>query len=433
MPNDTPSALRPDETEPSLERLGFRSWAMVAVAAAAMVATLPGRTHGLGMITERLLADESLGLTRLGYGRLNLVATLIGALFCLGFGRLIDRFGVRSVMTATILALGASVVGMSGAGGWAALFVLLTLTRGFGQSALSVASITMVGKCFPRRVSWAMALFTVLLSIGFIVASVVSRPLAEAPWREFWSGMGLWVVALAPVAWLLMLLSPRTGKPTAGTEEEAAALPADQLGSTLGATLGEAARTPAFWLFLLATSLFGLITSGLSLFGESILVERGLPPEAYYDALGMGVGVGLLGNFLAGWLAARGAIATLTGAALLLLSGSLVWLTQVHDYAGLTGYVVTNALAGSVITVVFFTAWPQLYGRRHLGRIQGAAQMGTVVASALGPLLVAWGRDRFDAYEPVLLAIAGATALLGAAAFFTPRPGPGPAAVTQET
>ena len=44
------------------ENSGFVSrnygWVMVPVAALAMVATLPGRTHGLGMITERLLADE---------------------------------------------------------------------------------------------------------------------------------------------------------------------------------------------------------------------------------------------------------------------------------------------------------------------------------------------------------------------------------------
>ena len=37
-------------------------WVMVCVAALAMVATLPGRTHGLGMITERLLADPAFGL-----------------------------------------------------------------------------------------------------------------------------------------------------------------------------------------------------------------------------------------------------------------------------------------------------------------------------------------------------------------------------------
>ena len=54
----------------------YYGWVNVAVAALAMVATLPGRTQGLGLITEPLLRD--LGLGRVDYARLNLVATLAG-------------------------------------------------------------------------------------------------------------------------------------------------------------------------------------------------------------------------------------------------------------------------------------------------------------------------------------------------------------------
>ena len=45
-------------------------WVHVAVAALAMVLTLPGRTHGLGLFTEPLL--KSLSLDRESYGFLNL-------------------------------------------------------------------------------------------------------------------------------------------------------------------------------------------------------------------------------------------------------------------------------------------------------------------------------------------------------------------------
>ena len=57
-----------------------------------MVGTLPGRTQGLGLITEPLLAD--LGLSRVDYAQINLVATLVGAAFAFGVGSLIDRRGV---------------------------------------------------------------------------------------------------------------------------------------------------------------------------------------------------------------------------------------------------------------------------------------------------------------------------------------------------
>src|SRR5689334_25160081 len=91
----TPTARRP--------RL-YYGWACVAAAALAMVATLPGRTMGLGLVTEPLLRD--LGLSRTSYGTINLWATLLGAGFGLGAGRVLDRVGARAVLAALALLLG---------------------------------------------------------------------------------------------------------------------------------------------------------------------------------------------------------------------------------------------------------------------------------------------------------------------------------------
>ena len=71
----------------------YYGWVCVAAAALAMVATLPGRTMGLGLVTEPLLRD--LGLSRTTYGTINLWATLIGAGFGLGAGRLLATREVR--------------------------------------------------------------------------------------------------------------------------------------------------------------------------------------------------------------------------------------------------------------------------------------------------------------------------------------------------
>src|SRR5262245_52263231 len=79
-------------------------WAQVWLATGAMVGTLPGRTQGLGLVTEPLL--KSLHLDRDVYAQLNLWATLIGALFAIGIGRVVDRAGSRLVLTALIFVLG---------------------------------------------------------------------------------------------------------------------------------------------------------------------------------------------------------------------------------------------------------------------------------------------------------------------------------------
>ena len=50
-------------------------WAILAVAALAMAGTLPGRTQGLGLVTEPLLADFQ--IDRVTFANINLWATLI--------------------------------------------------------------------------------------------------------------------------------------------------------------------------------------------------------------------------------------------------------------------------------------------------------------------------------------------------------------------
>src|SRR6187431_2165015 len=117
---------------PAARVRAYYGWVVLGVAALAMVGTLPGRTQGLGLITEPLLRD--LGLSRVMYAQINLVATLIGALCCLGVGRLIDRVGSRIVLTAIAVALGVTVLTMSQVTTTIGLLVLVTMTRGFGQS-----------------------------------------------------------------------------------------------------------------------------------------------------------------------------------------------------------------------------------------------------------------------------------------------------------
>jgi hypothetical protein len=76
----------------------FYGWTVLAVAAAAMVGTLPGRTQGLGLVTEPIMRD--LAVDRITYAELNFWATIIGAAGALGVGRLIDRVGSRVTLTA---------------------------------------------------------------------------------------------------------------------------------------------------------------------------------------------------------------------------------------------------------------------------------------------------------------------------------------------
>jgi MFS family permease len=396
----------------------YYGWVNVALAALAMVGTLPGRTQGLGLITEPLLADLRLG--RVAYAQINLFATLLGALFALGVGRLVDRFGSRAVLTAVAAALGAVVLWMSGAKGVAAVAVLITLTRGLGQSALSVVSITIVGKWFVRRLNTAMAVFTVALSVGFMAAfPSVGAAVAAYGWRAAWAGVGLAVLlGLAPLGWLFVRRSPEA----VGVEPDGESKEENAEEDSGGHTLRQAAGTPAFWVFGLSSAVYGLIASGIALFNESILAERGFDAGVYYRSLVVVAMTSLVGNFLGGWLASKWRMNRLLAMAMALLAGSLLALPHVRTEAHVVAYAVVMGLAGGFVIVFFFSFWSLAYGRAHLGRIQGAAQALTVVASAVGPLLLAECVTRTGSYAAMFYLLAVVVSALALSAWLVRLP-----------
>jgi MFS family permease len=388
----------------------------VVLASVLMLATLPGRTQGLGLITEPLLAD--LRLDRLAYANLNLWATLIGALACFPAGWAIDRWGLRWVAATITLLLGLVVWRLSAFGGSIALlFLLLLATRALGQSALSVCSITTVGKWFVHRVGVAMGVYSVLLSVFFAVAFVaVGYSVRLNGWRSAWLQISLALIFVVPPLVLLALREPGNKPPFQPGESPQSERPAHRHQSGLNFTFAEALRTRAFWLFAGAAASFNLVSSGLGLFNQAVLAERGFDQETFHYFLAVSTLLSLLGQFFCGWLTTRFQFSTLTLIALVNYALGLASIPFVHARWQLWLVALFLGVAGGMIIVIFFSVWSAAFGQRHLGRIQGAAQMLTVLSSGLGPVLFAKCAEVYHSYAPLLLVLAGAVLLLAFAA-----------------
>lgn len=398
---------------------GYYGWIVLGVAALAMVGTLPGRSQGLGLVTEPILRD--LGIGRVAFAQVNLVATLAGAFFCAGVGRLIDRRGSRVVLTGTAVLLGVTVIAMSQVSGIVAMLVAVTLTRGLGQSALSVISLAMVGKWFRRRLTRAMAVYALVMSAGFMAAfPLVGALVLASGWRVAWAAVGVFLIAgLAPIAWAFDRSSPEA----IGLEVDGGTQPAGEpLDAGAQATVGEALRSPAFWIVALASSVYGLAASGIGLFNESILAERGFAPDVYHTALAVTAITALAGNLAAGAFADRGSLRPVLVAALILLASALASLVFVSTVGHVMAQAVAMGVAGGFVMVVFFSFWGRAYGRAHLGRIQGAAQAMTVVASAVGPLFLALCVEATGSYAAAFYVLAAVVLMLSAAAALVPIP-----------
>ncbi len=385
-----------------------------------MLATLPGRTQGLGLITEPLLAD--LRLDRVTYANLNLWATLLGALVCFPTGWAIDRFGLRWVTGVVVLLLGLAVWQVSAfTGSVAFLFVLLLATRAFGQSALSVCSITLVGKWFRQRVGVAMGIYSVLLSVFFAVAfGLIGYSIRENGWRTAWLHVAMALLFVITPFVVLALREPKVRR-----NEEPDLAPEQMKENQVlrrELSLGEALRTRAFWAFAGAAALFNLVSSGLGLFNESILAERGFARATFHHFLIVTTLLSLAGQFACGWWSTRWRFQTLTFIALVLYAIGLAAIPFTRGPAGLWMAAVLVGSAGGMIIVIFFSVWSDLFGQRHLGKIQGAAQMLTVISSALGPVFFAKGHEMFASYTPLLWALAATVTVLAAITVFLKFP-----------
>jgi predicted MFS family arabinose efflux permease len=255
------------------------------------------------------------------------------------------------------------------------------------------------------------------MSIGFMIAfPVVGNIVGTNGWRAAWAGIGgAILLGLVPLAWLLVRSTPEAcGLALEG--EKLLETPSAE--TTTGHTLWQALRTPAFWVFALASSVYGLIASGIALFNESILAERGFDATTYYYSLVITALTALAGNFLGGWLAAKWSMNRLMALAMALLMGSLIALPHVTTKTHVAMYATVMGIAGGFVIVLFFSFWSYAFGRAHLGKIQGAAQTMTVIASAIGPLLLAECVARTGSYAMMFYSLAGVVGLLGLSAWF---------------
>ena len=105
-----------------------------------------------------------------------------------------------------------------------------------------------------------------------------------------------------------------------------------------------------------------------------------------------------------------------------MLAAGLAALPHVTTIGQVMAWATAMGLGGGLVMVLFFSVWPRVYGRAHLGRIQGAAQAMTVLASAIGPLLLAACVEWTGSYAGMFNILAGVIGIAAFSAMMTPLP-----------
>ncbi len=390
----------------------FYGWIIVAVATVGVIASIPGQTMGVSVFTDALL--EATGLSRLSVSNAYLAGTLLSGLTLPWGGTVLDRLGARRTAMLAATGLGAtllflsSVDGVLTALGGSAFASIAVLVVGFyclrftGQGMLTMVSRTMLGRWFQRRRGLAAGISGVFVSFGFGYAPrLFDDWIAKAGWRGAWREMAvLLIFGMCLVAYLFYRNDPES----CGLRMDGRGTNEDNCGETgdNAFTRGEAVRTLAFWAVTSALAFQALVITGITFHIVDLGNEAGLTrAEAVRVFLPMSVvstAVGLAGGVLADRLPIRALLVAMMGAQALGVFAATDLGT--HFGLGIVGLGVSGGLFNPISTVAF----PRFFGRRHLGAIAGIEMMCLVVASSLGPSLLALSRDSLGSYSPALVA-----------------------------
>jgi len=186
-----------------------------------------------------------------------------------------------------------------------------------------------------------------------------------------------------------------------------------ETGTDADLTLAQCIRIPAFWAYSAGIAAFAGISAATGLFNEALLAERGFDREMFHHFLAGSAIIALLGQMICGAGMKRLPIRFWLGGALIVQALALTLFKFISTNTGLWTIAALMGLSGGIITVAFFAIWGDSFGKRHLGRIQGAAQTLTVLAAALGPLLLERGAGFLHGYANTLMIAAPFCVLFG--------------------
>lgn len=402
----------------------------------ALIFTSPGQTFGIAVFNPSF--REALNLTHTQLTGAYMVATLLAAVPLSIVGGLMDRFGIRRMMTIVVLLLGAACIFISQVTGLLMLFFAFFLLRLLGQGSLTLLADNTLAMWFQTRLGTVSGLRSVGVTVATAFVPAILLGLIQMfGWRWTYAILGLlvWVVMLPQLALFFRNRPEDVGQELDGvtTLQNDDAKDKSQNPTSVVRTsrvaydLKGAMHTRAYWILLLMNAIFAMVITAITFNILPLFMSRGLAEGSAVAILAAMSISSAAFQIIAGILADRvplnlllslGFVAMTAGVGFLIALGSVML-----GYAFAIVFGFGSALLGAVSA----TVWVRYYGRTHLGKIRGSVWTATVAATSLGPFLMGITYDQINSYGPVLILFLGLLALMAVAVMFATPPKPIPA------
>ncbi|MGP4064032.1 MFS transporter [Oceanobacillus sp. M65] len=370
----------------------------------------PGQTYSNSTFIDAYIGD--FGWSRSQVSGIYSGATLVAGLIMIFVGRFIDRFGPR-IMMVTIGSLFAiacfwnSVVSSI----WM-LAIGFFFIRLLGQGSMSLIPNTLVAQWFIKKRGFAFSIMTLGSFLSAMLFPIVNTWLINTwDWRFAWQFWGiLLLVVFVPVALFGVRNKPEDmGLEPDGFQEKKDNSKKPLLGASAVKeaaedwTLNEAKKTKAFWAILVCVGIPAMVNTGITFHIISIFGSNELSPAIAAMVLSLMAVVGIPMSFVSGFITDRIPTNYMLTAIFIIEVILLLMLLVTTNFfiAVLFGTVwgIANGLERIALNVI----WPNYFGRKYIGSINGVGVTVVVIGSSLGPLPFGIGYDLFHNYTLVLL------------------------------
>ena len=351
--------------------------------------------------------SEDFGWTRAETTIAVTIGTLIAAGLGVALGRVLDRFGPRWMMSGGLAILAASYFGLAQVNSLLAFYVVYAIGRAMMQSATGhTLMYALVSKWFIRRRAMAISAATMGGYIGGVLLAPVTQTIIDyAGWREAWTFFGVLTVimALLPAVLLLRRIPEDMGLLPDGDLRSIPTplreAPARNIATASEASLrlGDALRTPAFWLLTLMVTVNSIATTGITFHMVPHFSDVGISDTAAATTVSL-LTVGSIASVFA-W----GVVADRLGAKRVLLTVIMtLWIGAffVSGATSVVGAYTSSALFGVGMAgygLLSEVVWADFFGREHLGAIRGFGAPFRLL-SPTGPVITGFLFDSTGSY-----------------------------------
>ncbi len=377
----------------------YYGWMIVACASIGIVASLPGQTIGVGVFVDFIVA--AINLTTDNLSTAYLIATLLSSLTMPFAGRLIDRWGTRSMGVVASIGLGLSLGGFAlcdvlappDNASWLRAMIIVTSLffgiRFFGQGCLALVARVMLGRWFIHRRGLATSIASIFASIAFTGggAWVLNALVLRAGWRAAYIILFLGIgVGHAMFAWAFFRDNPeQCGLPKDGLSFVPRRTTTGRPRIACDLTSLQAMKKVSFWAFNAGLGAHALLMTAVAFHLTAVGAESGLERHATYAVLLPIPIFSIGGSFLSGYLADRVDLRWTLFLMMTMLAVGLSGLLRLPELPGKLGIMVGLGVASGCFNVLSTVTFPHYFGQRHLGAINGLSMFLVVFSSALGP------------------------------------------------